>query len=103
MAAGGPIVEPTAHNIIITPICAHTLEAKAFVLISDRRVSVEIGYRKHNPAYMSVDGGEHISIQCGDIINVCKSVRFTRLVRLSSRSFYKKVSEKLGEKIIAGS
>jgi len=98
MAAGGPIVEPSAQNIIITPICAHLLEARSFVLVSDRRVSVEIGYRKHNPAYMSVDGGDNTSIQSGDVINVGKSERYTRLVRLSSRSFYKKVSEKLGEK-----
>jgi len=98
MAAGGPIVEPAAHNIIVTPICAHTLEAKSFVLIPNRRVSVEIGYRKRNPAYMSVDGGQHISLQSGDVINVCKSDRYARLVRLSKRSFYKKVSEKLGER-----
>ena len=98
MAAGGPIVEPAAHNIIVTPICAHTLEAKSFILVSDRRVSVEIGYRKQNPAYMSVDGGEHISIQSGDIINVYKSEKYARFIRLSSRSFYKKVSEKLGER-----
>ena len=97
MAAGGPIVEPAAHNIIITPICAHTLEAKSFVLVSDRRVSVEIGFKKHNPAYLSVDGGEHISIQSGDVVNVSKSEKYARLVRLSSMSFYKKVSEKLGE------
>jgi len=97
MAAGGPIVEPAAHNIIVTPICAHTLEAKSFVLVSDRRVSVEIGHRKRNPAYMSVDGGEQISIQSGDIVNVSKSEKHARLIRLSSMSFYKKVSEKLGE------
>jgi len=98
MAAGGPIVEPRAHNIIITPVCAHILEAKAFVLTSDRRVSVQIGKKKRNPAYMSVDGGEHTDIQCGDIINARKSVRFTHFVRLSNMSFYKKVSEKLGER-----
>jgi len=98
MAAGGPIVEPAAHNIIVTPICAHTLEAKSFVLVPSRRVSVEIGYRKRNPAYMSVDGGRHIGIQSGDVINVRKSDRHARLVRLSKRSFYKKVSEKLGER-----
>ena len=96
MAAGGPIVEPSAHNIIITPICAHVLAAKSFILTSDRRVSVEIGYRKHNPAYMSVDGGDHLDIQSGDLINVSKSERYTRFVRLTNRSFYQKVSEKLG-------
>lgn len=98
MAAGGPIVEPSAHNIIVTPICAHVLETKSFVLVSDRRVSVEIGYKKRNPAYMSVDGGEQVHIQSGDVVNVSKSERYTRLVRLSSRSFYRKVSEKLGER-----
>ena len=98
MAAGGPIVEPAAQNIIFTPICAHILDAKSFVLASDRRVTVELGYKKHNPAYISVDGGNQESIQSGDVVSIFKSDRYTRLVRLSNRSFYKKVSEKLGER-----
>ena len=98
MAAGGPIVEPSAHNIIVTPICAHVLEAKPYVLVSDRRVSIEFGNKKFNPAYMSADGSERVEVQTGDIINVRKSMRSTRLVRLSNRSFYRKVSEKLGER-----
>ena len=98
MAAGGPIVEPAAQNIIITPICAHILEAKSFILVSDRRVTVELGYKKQNPAYMSVDGREHVKLQSGDIVNVHKSGKIARLVRLSSRSFYENVSEKLGER-----
>ena len=99
MAAGGPIVEPSAHNIIITPICAHVLEAKPFVLVSDRHVSVEIGFERHNPAYMSADGCERVDIHSGDVISVKKSQKHTRLVRLSNRSFYSKVSEKLGERL----
>ena len=99
MSAGGPIVEPAAHNIIVTPICAHVLEARSFVLTSDRQVTVEIGYRKHNPAFLSVDGCNHVSIQSGDLVNVRKSEKNTRFIRLSNRSFYKKVSEKLGEKV----
>ena len=98
MSAGGPIVEPSARNIIITPICPHVLEMKSFVLTSDRNVSVEIGYKKQNPAYMSVDGCEHVNIQSGDKLSISKSERYTFLVRLSSRSFYQKVSEKLGER-----
>jgi len=98
MAAGGPIVEPTTHNIIVTPICAHVLEAKSIVLASDRIVTVEIGYKKHNPAYMSVDGGRHISILSGDVINVTQSGMCTKFVRITDRSFYQKVNEKLGDK-----
>ena len=99
LSAGGPIVEPSAQNIIVTPICAHALEAKPYVLVADRHVSVEIGCRKHNPVHISVDGYEPIGIQWGDIISVRKSRKYTNLVRLLHKSFYCKVNEKLGEKV----
>jgi len=98
MSAGGPIVDPAAKNIIITPICAHILEARSFVLVLGRVVTVEIGYKKSNPSFISVDGGSHIRTQSGDIVRVFKSKRYTQLVRLSDKSFYRKVSEKLGER-----
>lgn len=97
MAAGGPIVEPNAENIIVTPICAHVLAAKAFVLAPERHVTVELGHIKANPAYLSVDGGPSLGLVSGDIINVRKSAKVTLFVHLSDKSFYKKVSEKLGE------
>jgi len=98
MSAGGPIVDPAAKNIIITPICAHILEARSFVLVLGRVVTIELGFKKSNPAYLSVDGGNHINIQSGDVIKVYKSERITQLVRLSDKSFYRRVSEKLGER-----
>jgi len=98
MSAGGPIVDPAAKNIIITPICAHILDARSFVLELGRIVTVEIGHKKSNPSYISVDGGNHINILSGDIVRVFKSERSTQLVRFSDKSFYRKVSEKLGER-----
>ena len=99
LSAGGPIVEPTADNIIVTPICAHALETKPFVLMSNRNVSVEIGFSKHSPAQISVDGCKGIDIQIGDTVNVKKSTKHTSLVRLTSRSFYHNISEKLGGRV----
>ena len=99
MSAGGPVVEPLAHNIIVTPICAHVLEAKPYVLMSDRNVTVEIGFSKSNPAYMSVDGCEPVPVFGGDEIRIKKSEKSTCFVRLSNKSFYRRVSEKLGEKV----
>ena len=98
MSAGGPIVEPSAENIIITPICAHALVAKSFVLAPDRRVTVEVGHRKANPVFLSVDGGDSIPLQPGDRVHIRKSAMATHLAHLANRSFYKKVSEKLGER-----
>jgi len=95
MSAGGPIVEPTANNIIITPICAHVLEAKSFVLVANRVVTVDINLKKGISAYVSVDGGAHIEVHSGDDIRVWKSEKSTNLVRLSDTSFYRKISSKL--------
>lgn len=95
MAAGGPIVEPIAENIIVTPICAHALIAKSFVLAPERRVTVEVSNMNGKQAYMSVDGGS-FDLLPGDIISISKSEYVTRLIKASNKSFYEIVNEKLG-------
>ncbi len=37
MSAGGPIVEPSAKNFLITPICAHAMLAKSIVVAPEPR------------------------------------------------------------------
>lgn len=98
MSAGGPIVEPDASNIIITPICPHALTAKSFVLAPERVVCVELGGRKVNTTVLSVDGQEITSFKKGDRLIIKVSDRKARFIQLSSKSFYKKVYEKLGER-----
>lgn len=98
MSAGGPIVEPSAENIIVTPICAHVLIAKSFVLAPERCTTVEIERLSPHPAYLSVDGGTYVNLENGDVIQASKSCLETRLIRLSDRSFYEKVREKLGDR-----
>ncbi len=98
MSAGGPIVEPDASNIIITPICPHILTAKSFVLAPERIVRVSLGGRKVNTAFMTIDGQENIPFKEGDELVIKVSERQARFIQLSNRSFYKKVYEKLGER-----
>lgn len=96
MSAGGPIVEPTAENIIFTPICAHSLHAKAVVLGSDRLISVRLGKDSRKSAYLSVDGGRAFKLMAGDRVEVTKSSYQTGLVKLTGRSFYEILNQKLG-------
>jgi len=97
MAAGGPIVEPSAESIIITPICAHALQAKSFVLGRDRKVEVRTDRHSRKSVYLSVDGGKAFKLSGGDQVCVQRSEIMTRLVRLTGKSFYTIVSEKLGK------
>lgn len=96
MAAGGPLVEPTAENLILTPICAHVLAARSFVLAPDRVVTVDIRCIRDRSAIISVDGGR-FDARDGDVLHVKKSRYQTLLAHVGSKAFYDIVFEKLGE------
>lgn len=96
MSAGGPIVEPTAENIIVTPICAHALHVRPLVLCQERVVTAKMGRLSRKTAYLSVDGGKAVKLLGGDTVEIRKSKATTKLVRLSSRSFYEIMNQKLG-------
>ena len=94
MSAGGPIVEPTAQNIIVTPICAHDMQTKTVVLDSLRTVCVEVGRIGRKNAFLSVDGGRALRLNMGDRITITKSSYTTKLMHLSPRSFFDVIKNK---------
>ena len=93
-SAGGPIVEPEAKNIIITPICAHEIGSRCIVASDSRVISVEQIQNARRNAFLSVDGGRAVRLSMGDVATIKKSHLETRLVRLKDRSFYDVVSSK---------
>lgn len=93
-SAGGPIVEPDARNIIITPICAHEVGSRCIVASDRRTVTVEMVHNARRNAYLSADGGRAVRLNMGDIATIKKSNLETKLVRLKDRSFYDVVSAK---------
>ena len=98
MAAGGPLVEPDAENILITPICAHRLAARSFVLAPGRQVSVcpvELGEKR---AILSLDGADQTMLHDGDEIRICRSRHVTNMALLSGKSFYDTAYEKLSDR-----
>lgn len=96
MSAGGPIVEPTSKSIIVTPVCAHQLTARAMVLAPERVVTVQLPRGNRKYLYLSVDGGKAVRLTGGDRVDICQSKRTTQLVRLADRSFYQVINQKLG-------
>ncbi|MBQ8238506.1 MAG: NAD(+)/NADH kinase [Oscillospiraceae bacterium] len=88
LSAGGPIVEPEASNIIITPICAHDVMSRCIVAPGRRVVTVELVRNSRRNAFLSVDGGKAVRMNMGDVATVKKSTMEAKLVRLKNRSFY---------------
>jgi NAD+ kinase len=94
MSAGGPIVEPSAQNLIITPICAHAIQAKSIVTAPSRVITVKIGKMGRRNAFLSVDGGRAFRLNPGDVITVRKAEQETRLIRMKQTSFYEIINNK---------
>ena len=94
LSAGGPIVEPEAKNILITPICAHDVMSRCIVASDKRTVTVELVHNARRNAYLSVDGGKSLRLNMGDVVTVKKSNLETKLIRLKDRSFYDVINMK---------
>lgn len=94
LSAGGPIVEPDAHSILITPICSHDVGSRCMVASENRVITVSMTRNARRNAYLSVDGGKALRMNMGDVATIRKSNLTTKLIRLKSRSFYDVVGMK---------
>lgn len=99
MSAGGPLVEPDNENILLTPICAHNLTGKSFVLSPNRVVTIEPERIHDRPAILVADGGDGIPLVRGDRVRVRKSACTTLLADPGVRSFYEIAFDKLTGKL----
>jgi NAD+ kinase len=94
LSAGGPIVEPDAHSILVTPICAHDVVSRCMIASDKRTVSVSMTRNARRNAYLSVDGGRALRMNMGDMATIRKSELCAKLVRLKDRSFFDVVNMK---------
>ena len=96
MAAGGPIVEPTSDNLIVTPVCAHQLCARSLVLSPEHTITVQLPKKSRKSVYLSADGGKALRLSGNDRVQISRAPCRTRLVRLMDRNFYQVLNQKLG-------
>lgn len=95
ISAGGPIVEPDARSILITPICAHDVVSRCIVASDKRTITVELAPNARRSAFLSVDGGRAFKMNLGDVATITCSKLETKLIRLKNRSFYDVLNNKL--------
>ncbi len=97
MSAGGPIIEPLANMILVTPICPHTLNSRSLVFSPGTRIEVELmegRFGQKQQALTSFDGNGNILLQSGDKIEIKKSKKTTKILRLNRVSFVEMISKK---------
>lgn len=94
LSAGGPILYPTLDNIIITPICSHTLTNRAMVLPGDSIIKVILRSPTER-VYLTMDGQVGFSVMQNDVIEVSKALFKARLLIPCDRDYFQILRTKL--------
>lgn len=100
LSAGGPIVEPGAEVILLSPICPHSMHNRSIVLSPRDEIMVEIESGRDGEAQeveAIFDGCHRVSLRTGEEIKIRKSEKTTGIVKLSHVSFLEVLHRKLGD------
>jgi len=94
LSAGGPIMTPTEHHMVLTPVSAHLALGRSLVLQPTSEVELRI--TSENGAILSVDGQEDVTIETGTLVSIRVSDHVSRFARFGDpSSFYSDLAEKL--------
>ena len=98
LSAGGPIVEPSARLILLTPVCPHTLNNRSIVLSPEDEVRIGVGHPSRSleiEAGAVFDGGEFVQLSAGERITIRESKKTVRLVKMGRKSFLETLHRKM--------
>jgi NAD+ kinase len=95
LSAGGPLISPAAGVFVITPICPHTLSQRSLVVDDDVEVELAPDGEMDGPMSFTVDGRDGVDLHEGDRVVINKASLDLHLLRLSGRSFYGALRQKL--------
>ena len=95
LSAGGPIICPEVECMLLTPVCAHSLQHRPVITSAAQTVSIRLV--DASQAMVSVDGQENFTLLAGQTLTVTRASRPARFIRLEPRSFFSTIRIKLSE------
>lgn len=97
LSAGGPIVSPHVDAMILTPICAHSLQHRPFVVPGSAEICLKLGTDAEQHACLEVDGQSCASLAAGSQVCIRRADKRIRLIRTQPARFFQLVRDKLTE------
>ena len=95
LSCGGPIVDPTAQILTLTPIAPHTVINRSIVLSDDSIVKIKITELRDNTTSFVLYDDHPIEVFNGDIVIIKKSDKITKIIKLENRSFIDTIRENI--------
>lgn len=98
LSAGGPLVEPKARLIMLTPICPHTLNRRSIIFSPEDVIEIEIPEGREDriqTVEANFDGSHVIPLRTGDRVRVTESGQITEFIKLNRVSFLEVLQRKM--------
>ena len=95
LSCGGPIVDPGANIMTLTPIAPHSILNRSIILSDDSIVDIKITELRKNTTSHALYDGNAIEVFSGDIIRIKKSDKITKIVKIENRCFIDNIREKI--------
>ncbi|OGP86496.1 MAG: NAD(+) kinase [Deltaproteobacteria bacterium RBG_16_54_11] len=94
LSAGGPIVYPSLHSIIITPICPHTMTNRPIIVPKEAVINVTL-CSMDQEVFLTLDGQVGFKMELHDRVEIKKGEGFIRLIKSPSRGYFEVLRQKL--------
>ena len=94
LAAGGPIISPALHCLVISPICPHMLTNRPIIVSDEAVIRIEVKFQNEEVA-MTADGQIGMPLQGGDVVEIRRSPHPTMLVLSPTKDYFQILRTKL--------
>ncbi len=94
LSSGGPILSPDNKDIVVTPICPHTLAIRPMVFSSDTQLEIDI-HSPHKESVLSIDGQIRIKLNEYSSVKIKNSDKSLKLIRMKKFDFFSVLRDKL--------
>jgi len=95
LSCGGPIVDPTAEILTLTPIAAHSLLNRSIIFSDKSVIEIRITELRNNTEAYVLSDGSPIKITTNDTVRIKKSDDITKIVKLNWQSFIDNIHKKI--------
>ena len=97
LAAGGPIMLPNMTDIIVTPICSHTLQSESYCIGSDNKIEIIVNDFETAPL-ICPDGRDSVDLEPNDRIVIKAADKPCKTVMMGYSSFFQNVRKKITQR-----
>ena len=94
-SCGGPVAEPTAEIITVTPIAPHSIINRSMILSENSVIEIKITELRDNTHSFVLYDGIPVEVVSGDSVKIFKSQRKTEIIKMDDSSFIKTISKKI--------